>query len=90
MSWQDVVLALGGFVLATALVPALRSAEKPPLRTSFVTGSVLAAFTVTLGTLGLWLATVPTAIQAVGWLYLGVQRLRRGARSPGWLPPPGH
>jgi hypothetical protein len=89
VSWQDVVLALGGFVLATALVPALRAAEKPPLRTSFITGSVLAAFTVTLGTLGLWLATVPTAVQAVGWLYLGWQRLRRGGRSPSWLPPPG-
>ena len=83
------VLAVGGFVLATALVPALRSAEKPPLRTSLVTGGVLALFTVTLGTLGLWLATIPTAVQSIGWLYLGWQRLSRGGRTPSWLPPPG-
>ncbi len=89
MSWQDVVLATGGFVLATALLPALRAEEKPPLHTSIVTGLVLGTFTVTLATLGLWLATIPTAAQSLGWLYLGWQRQRRGGRPPSWLPPPG-
>ncbi len=85
MSWQDVVLAGGGFVLSVGLIPALRAPSKPPLRTSGAMVIVLVAYVVTLATLELWLATASTALQAGVWMILAMQQARRWrtARGPG-------
>jgi amino acid permease len=81
--WQDVVFALGGFVLSGGLFPMLRQREKPPLRSSLTVAAVLAAYVAAMVTLSLWLAAVSTAVQAVVWLLLAAQRLRqRAMRRP--------
>lgn len=76
MIWQDIVLMVGGFGFAVALVPALRAKEKPPKRTSGVTGGILLVFAITYGTLGLWLAFSATLITATAWLWLLAQKVK--------------
>lgn len=77
MVWQDLVLAGGGFVLTLGLVPMLRSAEPPPLRTSITLLAVLSSYVLTLATLGLWVSAAGTALQAAIWGVLAVQRLQQ-------------
>jgi len=96
--WQDLVLAGGGFVLTIGLIPMLRAAERLPLRTSVTLLVVLSSYVVTLASLGLWVAALGTALQAVIWGAVALRRLkftRRGRRStsstavgPGGDPPP--
>lgn len=84
MVWQDLVLAAGGFVLTAGLVPMLHSPEHPPLRTSVTLLVVLSSYVVTLASLGLWVSALGTALQAVIWGAIALQRLkvtRRGRRS---------
>ena len=80
--WQDVVFAVGGFVLSGGLVAMVTQHEKPPLRSSLTSAAVLTAYVAAMATLGLWLAAASTAVQVVIWLTLVVQRLRqRGIRA---------
>jgi uncharacterized membrane protein len=72
--WQDIILALGSLVLAAALIPSIMSAHKPALWTSGSTGLALAVFAVTYASLSLWYATVTTALSALLWGVLGVQK----------------
>lgn len=67
MSWQDLVLAAGGFVIAAGIVPTILSAVKPPLATTLILVSVLAVSTVAFATLGLWLTAAGCAIQVGLW-----------------------
>jgi hypothetical protein len=73
--WQDIVLAIGSFVFALALIPSIISKDKPALWTSLLTGSVLFVFTVTYATLSLWYATVTTAFSASLWVVLAIQKI---------------
>lgn len=73
--WQDIVLALGSFILAAALIPSVISEHKPALWTSTLTCAVLAAFAITYASLSLWYAACTTTITALLWAILAVQRL---------------
>jgi hypothetical protein len=76
MTWQDAVLAAGSIVFAIALIPSLRSASKPHLNTSLITGAVLAAYVLTFATLGLWFAAATDALVSAMWFALAWQRAR--------------
>jgi hypothetical protein len=80
MSWQDLVLAAGGFVIAAGIVPTILSAVKPPLATTLILVSVLAVSTVAFATLGLWLTAVGCAIQMGLWAVVLAQSVL--ARRP--------
>lgn len=80
MIWQDVVIGIGQFVFALALVPAIVSEEKPPRSTCAMTGGLLAVFAMVYATLDLWLATLACAICATCWLVLMIQK----RRALGW------
>ena len=67
MSWQDLVLATGGFVIAAGIIPTILSPLKPPLVTTAVLVAVLAVSGVAFATLGLWLTAVGVALQLVLW-----------------------
>lgn len=77
MSWQDIVLMIGNLALAIALVPSLRSKDKPHMHTSVGTGAILVAFTVVYASLGLYLGAVVVAITALMWLTLFWQKYRQ-------------
>jgi hypothetical protein len=79
MEWQDVVLAIGSLSFSVALVPTIRGASKPALLTSLLTGGWLAVFTVVYATLGLWFASISSAVTAVMWFVLAAQVVRQRA-----------
>lgn len=72
--WQDMVLAIGGFVFAFALVPSIGSKDKPALKTSVITSITLLVFCVCYATLGLWLAFTSTVVTAALWIILAIQK----------------
>ncbi len=78
MIWQDVVLFIGQWFFALALIPALRAKSKPPLATSIPTGSILLVFAGTYASLGLWSGAVAASVVGVLWLVLAVQKGREG------------
>lgn len=77
MSWQDWVIGAGQFVFALALVPSVRSSQKPALATSLLTAAGLTAFGVCFATLGLWLSVAGVWSSAAMWWLLAVQVSRR-------------
>lgn len=81
-NWQDIVLAAGALVLALGLIPSVISSDKPALTTSVMTGSVLAAYTVTYASLSLWYASAMTAAATALWFVLAVQKARRRNTKP--------
>ncbi len=67
MSWQDVVLAAGGFVIAAGIVPTILSSVKPPITTSGTIFVVLVVSSVAFASLGLWLTAAGVVLQCVLW-----------------------
>ncbi len=74
--WQDYILAVGAFLFSLALIPTIRSKQKPALTTSVLTSAVLWVFAITYATLELWLATVAQILGAGLWGFLAVQTVR--------------
>ena len=56
MVWQDIVLSVGAWIFFIALIPSIKSRDKPAIMTSLPTGIVLVIFALTYATLGLWLS----------------------------------
>ncbi len=81
MAWQDMVLAIGGFIIAAGIIPTILSPAKPPIATSTIIVATLAVFTLTFATLGLWFTVAATAVQAVLWGIVLAQSLRARAAS---------
>ena len=71
--WQDIVLMVGGFIFAPSLLFSIFGKEKPPIKTSLPTGTVLVAFAVVYVTLGLPLASIATSLTALCWFILAYQ-----------------
>lgn len=72
--WQDYVLASGSLIFSLALIPSLRSKNKPAISTSLVTFGVLVVFGITYITLSLWFSAVSVTINALAWLTLAIQK----------------
>ena len=75
MSWQDIVLSIGSWIFVIALIPAIRSREKPPLSTSLLTGTILAVFAVVYFTLELWSSVIAVSATSTAWFTLAVQKI---------------
>jgi len=71
--WQDWVISIGQFLFLVALIPSIRSAEKPALGTSLMTGIVLTVFAFTQFTLGLYFSVVSAITISIGWYILAWQ-----------------
>lgn len=72
--WQDYIIAIGALVFNLALIPSIRSAQKPAILTSAPTAVVLYVFAGTFVSLHLWYSA---AMQLVGgslWAVLAIQR----------------
>ncbi len=77
MHWQDIVIAVSYIFFDLALIPSLRSHHKPALKTSVITGSLNIVMAFTQITLGLWVASIATFINALLWLTLAYQKHSR-------------
>lgn len=76
MIWQDVVLMVGNFVLAGALLPTVLNKHKPAPMTSALCGAMLAMFVVVFFTFGFWLSAIAVSASALLWFVLLIQVLR--------------
>lgn len=74
MTWQDIVLMIGNFCFAIALIPTIRSKHKPPIATSAMTSIILIIFCIVYLSLGLNLGFIATALTAVCWLVILIQK----------------
>ena len=81
MSWQDLVLAAGGFVIAAGIIPTILSRVKPALFTTLTIVLVLGVSGVAFATLGLWLTAIGVALQFVLWSVVLVQTLAARGRA---------
>ena len=80
VAWQDIVLFIGGFVLAGGIVPAIRGPEKTPFATTLTLVVMLAIFVVVFLTLRLWLTALSVLLQGSLWAVVLAQTLRRSPR----------
>jgi len=81
MAWQDLVLSIGGFIIAAGIIPTILSPAKPPIATSTIIVTTLAVFTFTFATLGLWATVAATAAQSLLWAVVLAQSFRARAAS---------
>lgn len=73
--WQDHVLAAVQVVFALALLPTLvHPTHKPPISSSVITTSAMAAVTFTYFSLALWWSAALAAIVTLEWFIIGLQR----------------
>lgn len=64
---QDYIFAIGSICFIIALIPTIRSQDKPPLFTSWLTATILTIFSITYLSLDLKYAATTTAITALCW-----------------------
>ena len=83
MAWQDLVLSIGGFIIAAGIIPTILSPAKPPIATSTIIVTTLAVFTFTFATLGLWATVAATAAQSLLWAVVPAQSFRARSASTG-------
>ncbi len=74
MIWQDVLIMIGGFGFAIALIPAVWGRAKPPKSTCLLTATILTSYIIAFATLGLWLAAISTSLTAMMWWILLIQK----------------
>ncbi len=81
MHWQDIVISVGQYIFALALLPSIFSADKPALSSSVLTSVIIIVFGVVYGTLGMWSSVVASAVLAVGWSVLAFQKYTQKRKS---------
>jgi hypothetical protein len=74
--WQDIVIFIVSLGFILALIPSVKSENKPDILTSFFTGLGLSIFSLTYLTLSLPLSAVISAITASVWFYLAYQKYK--------------
>jgi len=72
--WQDIVLMVGGFIFAPALIVSIVKKAKYPVLTSLPTALGLTIFIACYVTLGLYLAAIATILTAACWYILLIRR----------------
>jgi Ni,Fe-hydrogenase I cytochrome b subunit len=85
--WQDKVFAICQLAFFPAMVPALRSIDKPPLSTSAMNAVIVMIIAMTQATLGLWLAVSTSTIIALTWATLGLQKHRQARVATAQVKP---
>jgi hypothetical protein len=78
MELADLIFTLGSIIFALALVPSIRGLDKPDIKTSLTTGSVLAVFAATYLSIEFWFSASMTLVTSLMWFTLAWQK-RQGA-----------
>ncbi len=81
MHWQDIVISVGQYIFALALLPSIFSADKPALSSSVLTAVVIIVFGATYVTLGMWSSAIASAVLALGWSVLAFQKYTQKRKS---------
>jgi len=65
--WQDIAIAVGQFVLGTALIPSVVSSFKPNKKTCLISLVVVIVFAFTFASLGMPLSVASSIMNVVLW-----------------------
>jgi hypothetical protein len=76
MIWQDAVIAAAQFVGFFALIPSIRSSDKPAFITSALNASILAIIAFCMATLSLWISFITAASISIAWGVLAAQKYK--------------
>jgi len=76
MQWQDIVITVGSWIFAIALIPSIRGKNKPELSSSVMTGSLLTVYIFVFGSLELLGSAISSAVVALCWWILAYQKWR--------------
>lgn len=74
MIWQDVVIMVCCFGFSFALIPAIKSKNKPPRSSCLLTSVLLATMAICFLTLRLWLSFSAEVTSLIAWIVLLVQK----------------
>jgi hypothetical protein len=75
---SNVIFAVGSFIFSLALIPSIKSKDKPAIFTSLSTGAILTIYLICYAMLGMWLAFVAGIFVVVAWYTLAIQKMRKG------------
>lgn len=76
MIWQDVVPIVGNIIFAVALIPSIRTKQKPHRLSCAMTASVLWLYVGTFWSQTLWYWSMATVATALVWTILLIQQRR--------------
>ncbi len=77
MKWQDIVISIAQIFSIIALIPSIRSKDKPAKTTSLIAMICVLAITICLFTLQLWLGSFTAFLIAVCWGILYIQKRKK-------------
>ncbi len=76
-SWQDIVLSISVLAFNIALIPSLRSSQKPQITTSVLTTLFLIPEVIVFFSLKLWYSFAMALLNAIFWSLLAFQRYKQ-------------
>jgi len=74
MIWEDIVIAVGCFSLALALIPSIRKTHKPEKSSCALSVICLTALAISFASLGLWLSVASEIAGIITWGILLFQK----------------
>lgn len=73
--WQDYVFTIGQIaIVGSQWITIKHPTHKPPIATCAVNMTIMFAFALTFGTLGLYFSMLPAGVLGIGWLIILKQR----------------
>jgi CHASE2 domain-containing sensor protein len=74
MVWQDIVIMISCFGFALALIPTIKSPQKPTRSSCLLTFILLGLCAISFVTLGLWLSFASELTSMAAWAILYFQK----------------
>ena len=74
-SWQDMLIAIGSWILALSLIPSIIELKTPDWKTCLITAPILTSFVISFYTLNLKNSAMATFAAAFCWWILLYQSL---------------
>jgi len=76
MRWQDIVISVAQIGFVIALLPSIRSKEKPAIATSIMNVILVCTIAMSLLTLRLWFSSFTAFLIAAAWAVLAIQTIK--------------
>jgi hypothetical protein len=81
MRWQDIVISIAQLCFVFALIPSIRSKDKPAASSSIMNIVLLAIINTCLLTLQLWFSAFTGCLVMIAWLVLAIQKINSDKKA---------
>lgn len=81
MRWQDIVISVAQVCFIFAMLPSIRSNDKPAVATSVMNVILVSTISFSLLTLHLWFSAATAVGIAVTWAILAIQKISAGTKA---------